>query len=90
MTGFRTVIDALRAARRVVQYIHTDAEAVFESIREQLHEQGVSLKLRIPGEHEVVAERAFRSVREKIRVHIISLQQEGIIHPQLFFFLPCR
>ena len=83
MTGFKTVIDALRAAHRVVQYIHTDAEAVFESIREQLHEQGVSLKLRIPGEHEVVAERAFRSLREKIRVHIISLQQESIIHPQL-------
>jgi hypothetical protein len=83
MTGFRTVIDAMRAARRVVQYIHVDAEQVFESVREPLHEQGVSLKLRIPGEHEVVAERAFRSLREKIRVHIIGLQQEAIIHPQI-------
>ncbi|MFN9942496.1 MAG: hypothetical protein ACK56I_23800, partial [bacterium] len=52
-------------------------------MREPLHEQGVSLKLRIPGEHEVVAERAFRSLREKIRVHIIGLQQEAIIHPQI-------
>lgn len=83
MIGFRTVIDAMRAARRVVQYVHTDAEAVFEAIREPLHEQGVSLKLRIPGEHEVVAERAFRSLREKIRVHIIGLQREGITHPQI-------
>jgi len=84
MTGFKIVIDALRASRRVLQYVHCDAESVFKGLTELLHAQGVMLKARIPGEHEVVAERAFRSIREKIRVYLAGIRSKGLPHPSYF------
>jgi hypothetical protein len=83
MSGFKIVIEALRASHHVVQYVHTDHEAVFDACRSPLGDMGTTLKLRIPGEHEPVAERSVRIIREKIRMQLLQIQESGLPHPRI-------
>ena len=83
MVGFKIVIEAMRASHHVVQCVHSDAEAVFEACRGPLSALGTGLKLRIPGEHEPVAERSVRIVREKIRMQLHQIKEAGLPHPTI-------
>jgi hypothetical protein len=83
--GFLSLLNAYRACLKTTQFISADHEKVFKSSEEFLGSQGVQLLLRIPGEHERVAERGMRRVREAIRTKTLELPYRH--PPQLLHFL---
>jgi hypothetical protein len=65
-----------RGHLKVVRTISSDHEAVFKSCSLFLERQGANYRARIPGEHEVDAERGMRTVREAIRIKQLELKNE--------------
>ena len=81
MTGFKHILTELRAANKVLRQAHTDAERVFDSLKEPLAEQGVKLIKHVPGEHEATAERNFRTMRERVRTKLAEIAAMDVSHP---------
>ena len=65
-----------RGHLKVVRTISSDHEAVFLSCDTFLETHGANYRARIPGEHEVEAERGMRTVREAILVKQLELKNE--------------
>ena len=66
-----------RGHLKVVRTISSDHEAVFKSCALFLEEEhGANYRARIPGEHEVDAERGMRTVREALRIKQLELKNE--------------
>ena len=66
--AYEKIINAYRANLKVVRMISSDHEATLKSCESFLNEKGVIIALRIPYEHEKVAERSVRMLREKMEV----------------------
>jgi hypothetical protein len=62
------VINAYKSYLKVVRHISCDYESVLRACETELNRHGVKMSFRIPGEHEKIAERSMRVVRERMRV----------------------
>jgi hypothetical protein len=71
--AFEQLLNAYQGYMKVVRVVSVDAESNLFSCSNYLNSRGVKLERRIPGEHEKVAERAMRVVRERMRVKLIEL-----------------
>ena len=68
-----------------VKVISTDYEMVLRLCEPWLLKQGVNMAFRIPGEHERVAERYMRVIRERIKCRLVDLKEKGIKLPKSLF-----
>ena len=66
--AFIQIINAYKSYLKVVRHISCDYESVLRSCETELNRHGVKMSFRIPGEHEKIAERSMRVVRERMRV----------------------
>jgi len=66
--AFVQIINAYKSYLKVVRGISCDHESVLRSCETELNRHGVKMSYRIPGEHEKIAERSMRVVRERMRV----------------------
>ena len=80
--AYEQIINAYRANLKVVRMISSDHEATLKSCESYLNEKGVKIALRIPYEHEKVAERSVRMLREKMEVTRRELPYN--LPPELF------
>ena len=71
--GLQVILNFYRSYLKVTQRISSDHEAVFIAQIQYLAHQYVIFKARIPYEHEKVAERCMRRVRESMRVKLLEL-----------------
>ncbi len=62
-----------RGHLKVVQTISADHESTILACASYVNSHGATLRSRIPGEHEVDAERGIRAVRKSMRVKILEL-----------------
>ena len=65
-----------RGHLKVVQTISADHESTILACESYVNSHGAALRSRIPGEHEVDAERGMRTVRESMRVKILELEAD--------------
>jgi hypothetical protein len=65
-----------RGHLKVVQRISADHESTILACASFVNSHGATLRSRIPGEHEVDAERGMRTVRESMRVKILELEAD--------------
>ena len=65
-----------RGHLKVVQTISADHESTILACASYVNSHGTTLRSRIPGEHEVDAEREMRTVRESMRVKILELEAD--------------
>ena len=65
-----------RGHLKVVQTISADHESTILACASYVNSHGATLRSRIPGEHEVDAERGMRTVRESMRVKILELEAD--------------
>ena len=79
------LINHYQSSLKVVQIVSTDYEEVFKSIESHLNSRGVKMALMIPYEHERVAERYMRMVREKMRVKLRELPYT--LNPEFYDYL---
>ena len=63
-------------ASKVVQTISADHESTILACASYINSHDATLRSRIPGEHEVDAERGIRTVRESMRVKILELDAD--------------
>ena len=66
--AFIQVINAYKSYLKVVRQVSCDHESVLRACETELNRHGVKMSFRIPGEHEKIAERSMRVVRERMRV----------------------
>jgi hypothetical protein len=76
-----------RSHLKVVRCISSDHEAVFLSCESFLQLHGATYRARIPGEHEVDAERGMRTIREAMRVKQLELAGEYELPEPFLSFL---
>ena len=76
-----------RSHLKVVRCISSDHEAVFLSCESFLHLHGATYRARIPGEHEVDAERGMRTIRESMRVKQLEIAGEYELPEPFLSFL---
>jgi hypothetical protein len=80
--AYETLINAYKANLKVVRMISSDHEATLKSCESFLGSKGVKIALRIPYEHEKIAERSVRMIREKMEVKRRELPYD--LPPELF------
>ena len=80
-----SLLNHYQSSLKVVQVISSDYEEVFKSCESHLNSRGVKIALMIPYEHERVAERYMRMVREKMRVKLRELPYT--LNPELYDYL---
>ena len=80
-----SLLNHYQSSLKVVQVISSDYEEVFKSCESHLNSSGVKIALMIPYEHERVAERYMRMVREKMRVKLRELPYT--LNPELYDYL---
>ena len=71
--AYNVLINAYAGYGKIVKYISSDHENNLRACETYLNSKGVQLQLRIPGEHEKVAERGMRVVRERMRTKLNEL-----------------
>ena len=71
--GLLTIINFYRSHLKVGQMVSSDHEAVFLIYEQFLNSHGIKYRARFPGEHEVIAERGMRRVREAMRTELLEL-----------------
>jgi hypothetical protein len=76
-----------RGHLKVVRSFSSDHEAVFLSCQQFLQFHGARYRARIPGEHEVDAERGMRTIREAMRVKQLELQADYELPAPFLSFL---
>ena len=76
-----------RGHLKVVRTISSDHEAVFISCEQFLQSHGARYRARIPGEHEVNAERGMRTIREAMRVKELELKNDYDLPEPFLSFL---
>ena len=87
--GLLTIINFYRSHLKVVQMVSSDHEAVFLSCEQFLNSHGIKYRARIPGEHEVIAERGMRRVREAMRTKMLELTYQLPVTFLPFLALHC-
>ena len=80
--AYDQLINAYKANLKVVRMISSDHEATLKSCESYLGSRDVKISLRIPYEHEKIAERSVRMIREKMEVKRRELPYE--LPPELF------
>jgi hypothetical protein len=80
--AYDQLINAYKANLKVVRMISSDHEATLKSCESFLGQKGVKIALRIPYEHEKIAERSVRMIREKMEVKRRELPYD--LPPELF------
>jgi len=80
--AYEQLLNAYKGNLKVVRMISSDHETTLKSCESFLGEKGVKIALRIPYEHEKIAERSVRMVREKMEVKRRELPYE--LPPELF------
>jgi len=80
--AYEQLINAYKSNLKVVRMISSDHESTLKSCQTYLNGLGVTIALRIPYEHEKVAERSVRMVREKMEVKRRELPYN--LPPELF------
>ena len=76
-----------RSHLKVVRCISSDHEAVFLSCESFLWTHGATYRARIPGEHEVDAERGMRTIREAMLVKQLEIKEEYTLPEPFLPFL---
>ena len=80
--AYEQLINSYKGNLKVVRMISSDHEATLKSCESFLGEKGEKIALRIPYEHEKIAERSVRMIREKMEVKRRELPYE--LPPELF------
>jgi len=73
INGLLMIILWYKSYKHQVEYIHSDSEAVFKKSENDLMKSGIHMEFSSPGDHEVFAERAVRSLKDKVRSTIYDL-----------------
>ena len=73
MPAFKGMIAAYASYGKTVKSIHSDYEVNLRACEKELNKLKVQMSLRIPHEHEKIAERTMRTIRDKMRAGLRSL-----------------